>query len=82
MENSMQEVKTTELCIPGMVCPMPLLKTKKALKTIEPGELLKVVATDPHSHADILDFCTQTGHEVLSQTIEGENYVTVIKKKA
>ena len=44
----------------GLACPMPLLKTKVALRTINHGESLYVVATDPNSQADILAFCQHT----------------------
>ncbi|WP_350561188.1 sulfurtransferase TusA family protein [Psychrobacter sp. CAL346-MNA-CIBAN-0220] len=44
----------------GLACPMPLLKTKVALRNVAIGESLYVVATDPNSQADILAFCQQT----------------------
>ena len=44
----------------GLACPMPLLKTKVALRNVAEGESLYVVATDPNSQADIVAFCQQT----------------------
>ena len=44
----------------GLACPMPLLKTKVALRGVAEGESLYVVATDPNSQADIVAFCQQT----------------------
>ena len=44
----------------GLACPMPLLKTKVALRDVNSGESIYVVATDPNSQADILAFCQQT----------------------
>jgi len=44
----------------GLACPMPLLKTKVALRDVATGESLYVVATDPNSQADIRAFCQQT----------------------
>lgn len=44
----------------GLACPMPLLKTKVALRDVTSGEALYVVATDPNSQADITAFCQQT----------------------
>ena len=44
----------------GLACPMPLLKTKVALRDIKQGESLYVVATDPNSQADITAFCQQS----------------------
>ncbi len=45
----------------GLACPMPLLKTKVALREVANGESLYVVATDPNSQADITAFCRQAG---------------------
>ena len=44
----------------GLACPMPLLKTKVALREVAAGESLYVVATDPNSQADITAFCQQS----------------------
>ena len=44
----------------GLACPMPLLKTKVALRQVAAGESLYVVATDPNSQADITAFCAQS----------------------
>ena len=44
----------------GLACPMPLLKTKVALRHVAAGESLYVVATDPNSQADITAFCEQS----------------------
>ena len=44
----------------GLACPMPLLKTKVALRDVAIGESLYVVATDPNSQADITAFCRQS----------------------
>lgn len=46
----------------GLACPMPLLKTKVALRTVAVGESLYVVATDPNSQTDITAFCLQSKH--------------------
>ncbi len=44
----------------GLACPMPLLKTKVALREVSTGEALYVIATDPNSQADITAFCRQS----------------------
>ncbi len=48
-------------------CPMPVLKTKKALADMQTDEVLCVLATDPASVADIAQFASQTGHKMLAQ---------------
>jgi tRNA 2-thiouridine synthesizing protein A len=65
----------------GMNCPLPILKTKKALQTLESGALLEVLATDPGSAADFESFCRQTGNQLVSSTKEGEVFKFVLKRK-
>ncbi|SFQ42093.1 sulfurtransferase TusA family protein [Salibacterium halotolerans] len=49
----------------GLACPMPIVKTKKAIETIEPGEVLEVQATDRGSLADLQGWAKTTGHEYV-----------------
>lgn len=65
----------------GMNCPLPILKTKKALQTLQPGALLEVLATDAGSVADFESFCRQTGNQLVSSTKEGDVYKFVLKCK-
>jgi tRNA 2-thiouridine synthesizing protein A len=65
----------------GMNCPLPILKTKKALQTMQPGGLLEVLATDPGSVADFESFCRQTGNQLVSSTKEGDVYKFLLKRK-
>lgn len=78
----MQTLAITELCLPGEACPIPVLKTKKALAKIATGEQIRVVSTDPHSIPDLKEFCTQTGHQYLESSTregaQGTEYVSVI----
>ncbi len=70
-----------ELDARGLSCPLPILKTKKALNDLTSGQVLKVVATDPGSIKDMQAFANQTGNPLLSSTEEGKDYVFHIKKK-
>lgn len=63
----------------GLNCPLPILKTKKALKGMTSGQVLQVMATDPGSIADMTAFCNQTGNELMSQSNEGDVYTFEIK---
>ncbi|MFE8071468.1 sulfurtransferase TusA family protein [Marinobacteraceae bacterium S3BR75-40.1] len=56
---------TQKLDASGLECPMPLLKTKLALNTMSPGEVLEVLATDPGSARDIPAFLKLSPHELL-----------------
>lgn len=67
METTHTEIKADELLdARGLSCPMPMLKTKKALKNMKAGQILEVLGTDPGSKNDIPDFCKKGGNELLS----------------
>ena len=70
---------TQELDYRGMTCPLPVLKTKKALKSLAAGDVLKVVATDPGSVADMAAFARSTGHEILDQSEGGGEFTFLIQ---
>ena len=65
----------------GLNCPLPILRTKKTLQTMQPGGLLEVQATDPGSVADFESFCRQTGNQLVSSSKEGDVFKFVLKRK-
>ena len=65
----------------GMNCPLPILRTKKALSTMQSGEVLKVKATDVGAAHDFPAFAKQTGNELLSSTTEGDVLVFFLKRR-
>ena len=71
-----------ELDVKGLNCPMPLLKSKKALAAMQAGQVLRVVSTDKGSVNDLAAFCRQTGHELLQQSTAGNEFVFLIRRKA
>jgi len=56
---------TKEVDARGLNCPLPILRTKKALTTINPGDVLRILSTDPHSQQDFAAFAKQTGHSLI-----------------
>ena len=70
-----------ELDCKGMNCPLPILKTKKAIDTMSSGEVLKMLATDPGSVNDMASWSKRTGNEVIEHTEDGEVHTFYIKKK-
>ena len=63
----------TKLDLTGLKCPLPALKTRKALKTLTPGDLLEVHCTDPLSVIDIPNLIRETGDRIeLTQRVEHE----------
>ncbi|NQV19806.1 MAG: sulfurtransferase TusA family protein [Rhodospirillales bacterium] len=75
-------MSTATLDAKGLACPMPIVKTKKALKDLAVGETLGIEATDPGSLKDMEAFCKTTGHELVSSAEAGGVYVFEIKKSA
>lgn len=66
----------------GLRCPMPILRTKKALAKMQSGEILEVIATDPGVPKDFEAFSRQTGNELLSCTeIQDGVFCLVMKRK-
>ena len=69
-----------ELDNSGLACPMPVLKTKKAIDGMEVGQVLKMISTDPGSVPDMKAWSSKTGHELLGQEQDGDKFVFYIKK--
>lgn len=69
-----------ELDCRGMNCPLPVLKTKKAITQLEVGQVLKVIATDPGSVPDMAAFSRRTGHEIVEQSEGGGEFVFHFRK--
>ncbi len=66
-DNSVMTIKEDQtLDAKGLNCPLPILKTKVLLNKMQPGEILYVEATDPHSVIDFKAYCARTDHKLLS----------------
>ncbi len=64
----------------GMNCPLPILRTKKALAELARGETLAVTATDPGSLKDMQAFCKQTGNELIASSANQGEFEFLIRK--
>lgn len=64
----------------GLACPMPILKTKKAVDALEMGQVLKMIATDPGATSDIEAWTQKTGHELVASETEGNKFIFFIKR--
>ena len=69
-----------ELDTSGLNCPLPILRAKKALAAMEPGQVLHIIATDPGSARDFPAFARQTGNELLEAREEGDKFHYLMKK--
>jgi TusA-related sulfurtransferase len=70
-----------ELDVRGLNCPLPILKAKKTLAELSSGQVLRILATDPGSTRDFQAFARQTGHELLEQTQQQDEFVHLLRKK-
>lgn len=69
-----------ELDAAGLNCPLPILKTKKALASMQPGQTIHVIATDPGSLPDFRSFARQTGHHLHLSEARGDRFHFVLEK--
>ena len=72
----------TVLDVKGMTCPLPVLRANKVLRGMEPGERLRVLATDRAAVADMQAYCRESGHSLLAFSEEAGVFNFVIRKKA
>ncbi|EGK71079.1 MAG: sulfurtransferase TusA family protein [Methyloversatilis sp.] len=70
-----------ELDARGLNCPLPILRTKKALSELSSGQVLRVVATDPGAVRDFEAFTRQTGHTLLEATEADKEFVFLLRRK-
>jgi tRNA 2-thiouridine synthesizing protein A len=64
----------------GMNCPLPVIKTAQAIKTLEPGALLELLATDPGVDPDMHAWSSRTGNELVSITNDGGVFHVLIRR--
>jgi len=71
---------TTVLDATGLQCPLPVLKARKALKALEAGSILKVLATDPSAVDDFAAYCESSGHTLVDWNEKGGVYKFRLRK--
>ncbi len=77
----MNGIADIELDLSGLLCPLPLLKTKQALNKMSQGEKVRVLATDPGSERDFKVFADQSGNLLLEAIKIDEKFCYLIEKK-
>jgi tRNA 2-thiouridine synthesizing protein A len=65
----------------GLNCPLPILRTKKALNDMETGQLIRILATDPASVRDFQAFARQTGNELVEHGEHDGAFFFVMKRR-
>lgn len=70
-----------KLDVSGHKCPIPVLRLRRALETLNSGDIIELMATDPMTLIDIPNFCREAGH-VIEETSERQDYILYIIKKS
>jgi tRNA 2-thiouridine synthesizing protein A len=69
-----------ELDARGLNCPLPILRARQALRAMQSGQTLRIVATDPGSAQDFKLFAEQTGHALLELSQASGEYTILMRK--
>jgi len=80
MQDDPKDDPTQTLDALGLRCPLPVLKARKRLKTMAPGETLRIEADDPAAIIDVPHFCAEQGHTLVDQSRDGETLVFFVRK--
>lgn len=80
MATETETKKIQTLDCQGLLCPMPIIKLAKAIKSIAVGDSIEMLATDPGSIPDMEAFQKQTGHKILSSGQQGAVYRFVVQR--
>jgi tRNA 2-thiouridine synthesizing protein A len=76
----MAEIADVKIDCLGLFCPMPILKTREAMKTLRTGQVLEMTSDDPASEADVRSWSAKTGNELLEVDRDGAVYRFLIRK--
>ena len=77
----MPQTYDTELDTSGLNCPLPILRLKQALKGMESGQQVRMIATDSGAESDVPAFCAQTGHKLLEAQAEADRFIFIVEKR-
>ena len=67
----------------GLLCPLPVLKLRKAVQGVRPGCLVRIILDDPAARIDVPHYCAEAGHSVVEETSLGQRaYAYVIRREA
>jgi len=71
---------TKDLDLKGLNCPLPILRIKQTMTSLESGDILKVVGTEPGTVRELKVFCKQGGHELLDFQETADEFIYFIRK--
>ncbi len=64
----------------GLLCPVPIIRLSKAVKAVQVGDIIEMLATDPGSVPDMEAFQRQTGHEIVGRDRQGEVFRFLVRR--
>ena len=76
----MGETPVQVLDCKGLSCPLPVIKTAQAMKTLEPGQVLELLATDPGVEPDMTAWTTRTGNELVGIERQADTFHVLIRR--
>lgn len=62
-----------------LLCPMPVIRTQDKIKTLQPGDVLEIICTDPGAEADIPAWCRINGHKYLGKRVEDDELILEVE---
>ncbi|MDA8060734.1 MAG: sulfurtransferase TusA family protein [Leptospirillum sp.] len=77
----MEYIESVKLDCSGLMCPMPVLKTRKQINEMAPGEILLMISTDPGSRPDMEAWTKKTGHTLLLSEERDKSFLFWIRKE-
>ncbi|MBX9867479.1 MAG: sulfurtransferase TusA family protein [Burkholderiales bacterium] len=70
-----------QLNLVGLKCPIPVLKTKKFLATLDSEQQVTITTDDPASEKDLQEFCRKTGNQLIQQFNQDNLIITIIQRR-
>lgn len=70
-----------QLDLVGLKCPIPVLKTKKFLATLDSEQQVTITTDDPASEKDLQEFCRKTGNHLIQQFNQDNLIITIIQRR-
>jgi len=74
-------MKTTTLDVRGRACPIPIVELMRAIRTVETGDTVEVLADDRAFPADVTAWCRKTAHELVSLSNRAGHHVALVRKR-
>lgn len=65
----------------GLFCPLPIIKTSDAIKSVDPGSIVEVISDDPAIEFDLAAWCRSQGHAIISESQEAGVYRYLVEKR-